>query len=263
MFSSTEWMWFFLTSLCLLWAAIEDIKHRIVPDKVWLIQISLGIVIFFKWLNEVDSYNRKLIAVINILMGISFFFITFLGGFMGGGDSKAILAISISSPMVFGLEESELPDFPAILHILTNMGCMLLMFGFILLLINLIQRGKYGPLFSETSGTILSKLYVLLSGHRVVSERLSDLEHEDPLEVFENDQWKLHTPIFVEQLEDEEFEKMEREARIKAAEDAQSTNRSYLWVRPQPPGMVFFLLGYLLWVFIGSPLPFFLKQLVN
>ncbi|GAG45937.1 unnamed protein product, partial [marine sediment metagenome] len=113
-----EWMWFLLTSLCLLWAAIEDLKHRIVPDKVWLIQISLGLILFYRWFSEVNSYNRKLMAEINILTGISFFIITFLGGFLGGADSKAILAISISSPMAFGLEESDIPQFPAILHIL-------------------------------------------------------------------------------------------------------------------------------------------------
>jgi len=48
----------------------------------------------------------------------------------------------------------------------------------------------------------------------------------------------------------EEFAQLRKEVFEKAVE----TKKKALWVRLQPPGIVFMLIGYLMWITIGSPL---------
>ena len=146
---------------------------------------------------------------------------------------------------------------PPIFFFLGNMFVFFLLFALMLLVFNLFQIRTYGPLFSETNGTFGSKLAIIFSGRRVPRNSVENLKHEDPAEIFEG-YWRLHTPILERPLEDEEYEKIEKEAREKAWEDIQASTRTYLWTRPQPPGLVFFVLGYLSLIIFGSPFLAFL-----
>lgn len=259
MVNEIEIAWAGLTIFCLVWASIEDLKHRLVRDKIWLIQILGGITIFFWWTSISVPSDLILMAVINITLAIILAYLFFVVGSLGGGDSKAIIAIAVSSPIAISsnLNKSSIPFFPPILYILANMMLGLLIFTFLLLILNIIQIRRFGPLFSETSGSVLSKINVLISARRIPIEQIVHLKHEDPAEIYENNKWKLYTPVFQEPLEDEEYERVEKEARENAIRNTENTERSYLWVRPQPPGIIFLTLGYIYWVFIGSPLALF------
>jgi hypothetical protein len=137
----------------------------------------------------------------------------------------------------------------------------LLIFTFSLFIINLVQIRKFGPLFGETSGSFFAKFNVLISARRLEANRIAQLKHEDPAEIYDEENWKLHTPLFMEPMEDEEFERMEKQAREQAVTDVEKTQRTYLWTRPQPPGLIFLTLGYVSWVIFGSPLALFLDIL--
>ncbi len=257
-----EVSWVILTLTCLCIATIEDIKNRSIPDKIWLVQIIGGLLLLIFWMNSNISTESKLLAIINITIAFIFAYIFFIVGSFGGGDSKAIIAISISSPVAIADNLSEVEiHFPSIVYILANMMVGLIFFTIILLVLNLYQIKRFGPLFGETSGSLLSKLNVLLSSRRIAASQVENLRHEDPAEIFDGIRWKLYTPIFTEPMEDEEFEKVEREVREKATTDVRETSRSYLWTRPQPPGLLFMTAGYVYWVFLGSPLAYFLKFL--
>ena len=145
-------------------------------------------------------------------------------------------------------------DFPSIIYILGNMVIGFILFAVILFFYNLIAIKYYGPLFNETSGSLLQKINVMISSRRISSSEVASLKHEDPAEIYTNGLWVLFTPIFQSPLDDEAYEKIETEAREQAANDVKVSNRSYLWVRPQPPGLVFIMFAYIFWIIFGSPL---------
>ena len=103
----------------------------------------------------------------------------------------------------------------------------------------------------------MGKLAILISGRRVSADVIKTLTHDDPAEKYEDDTWRLYTPLFTEAMEDDEYEKIETKNRETAYQNAKETSRSYLWVRPQPPGLVFLLLAYVYWILLGSPILYF------
>lgn len=242
------------TIICLAWAAIEDIKNRLVPDKIWIIQILIAAIGLFFWFGDNIGFIERIVVISNIILGIvlGFAFVSF--GAFGGGDGKALIATSISSPFLYTFAKVDQTLFmPPIFFLLTNMFFFFLLFAIMLLINNIYSINKMGPLFSETSGSLLTKFSILISGRRTKRENVEYLMHEDPAEILDG-AWKLHTPLFSEPLTDEEYEKIEKETRNKVWNDIQAGKRTYLWTRPQPPGLVFFVLAYLSWIIFGSPL---------
>ncbi len=249
-----------ISLFCLIWASYKDLKNRLVPDKIWLIQIALALPFLVIWFIDYANFLMRMVAILNLVFSFILAIVFFMLGSFGGGDSKAIIALSFTTPAYLigiSLIEVSSESIPAILGILTNMLLFILVFALILLFLNLKSASKYGGLFSETSGSFMGKLAILISGRRVPAEVINTLTHDDPAEKYEDDTWSLYTQLFAEQMEDDEYEKMETENREIAYQNAKETSRSYLWVRPQPPGLVFLFLGYIYWIFLGSPILYF------
>jgi hypothetical protein len=247
-----------ITLVCLIWATYEDIKHRLIPDKISMILIFVSLPFFVYWFINDASFTMRLDALMNLLisfiMGMLFYWV----GAFGGGDSKIIIALGFSTPFYFneqslGNVSSNVLVPPPIASIMTNYLIFVLVFSLALLITNLVSISKYGRLFSETNGSIIGKIGLLISGRRVTTEMVKTLIHDDPAEIYEEGNWKIHAPLFSESLEDEEYEVLEKKNREIAYKNAKETSRPYIWVRPQPPGLVYFLLGYIYWVLFGSP----------
>ncbi len=254
-----EWIFILLSIIPLSVGAYLDIRDRLVPNKVWLIQGILGLLVLI-WYSVDLSFIQIIYIVINIIIGFLFGFVSFITGAMGGADAKAIIVLSISSPFYFIklFPWKTVTLIPPIFFIVINMGITLLIFALLMLLYNLYSIKKMGPLFQGTSGGILSKINVLISAYRIDQINMDNMKHKDPVEEYsEENGWELSTSVFTAPMDDEEFEKVEREARERAIETVKITGKKFLWVRPQPPGLVFLLIAYIYWLLLGSPATIF------
>jgi Flp pilus assembly protein protease CpaA len=254
-----EIYWFSITIVLLIWASMEDIKTRLIPDKIWLIFILLSLPTYIYWFNQSASENERIISIINILLSLLLGFIFLFFGF-GAGDSKALVVLSFTTPITSN--NFELPIFtfeliPSIFAILIFFQIYLILFSILLFCRNLIEIRKFGSLFAFTEGSKLGKLMVLFSSRRIAKTEFDTISHSDPAEILNLDKWALSAPLFQTLEEDDIAIERERLARVKAIEDARETNREYLWFRPQPPGLVFITLAYITWILFASPLSVF------
>jgi len=78
------------------------------------------------------------------------------------------------------------------------------------------------------------------------------------MEDYTDEIWKIKTSFFIPDLDDDELEELEQRTRLQVKGDALQSSRSYIWHRYQVPGIVAFLLGFVYWVLIGSPLVIYL-----
>lgn len=237
------------------WAIIEDLRARIIQDRIWLILFILALPAYIYWLTQIATPEEKIISIINILFTLIFSFLFLFGG-MGFGDIKALIVLSFTTPVTHSTIRIPVIGFDLILSFLAILFFFflyLILYSWLLLIRNIVEITKYGALFKETQGSILTKFNALLSSRRVSITKLENLKHSDPIEFLINDQWTLLTPLYQPIEEDEIAIAKEKEARKQALIDATSTNRDYLWYRPQPPGLVFITISYISWILFSSP----------
>ncbi|MCG3218893.1 MAG: prepilin peptidase [Candidatus Heimdallarchaeota archaeon] len=247
--------------ICLIIGSFFDWRDREVPNKLWLFQIlgGFGLLILYFIIDD----PHTLFVLGNVFIG-SFIGITmFAIGAWGGADSKAIIALSVSSPSVGILlidTSNYLYDhFPPILFILFNFLIVLLLFAFSLIIGGIISSFKYA-LFEQPNLTLSDKFALLMSCIKVDQASIEAVTNVDFVEQFdeETNEWIIKLSLFMPEEEEEldltirreEFSKLRKEIFEKAVE----TDKKSLWVRLQPPGILFMLIGYLMWITIGSPL---------
>lgn len=252
-----EIYWVLVTIVPLLIASYYDFKNRLVPDKIWLIQIALGIGIYSFWILSNPKFLDILLSIINFFLSFIIALVVFYLGAFSAADSKALISVSISSPLYFTLVDPYFildVEFPAIIPYMVNFYIFFILFAIFLFTNNMISIFKYGSLFSETSGTIFDKIGALISGRRIPREKIKNLKHEDPAEKYIDGKWKLYLPTFQEILDDEEYFKREEKAKREVIQAIENSDRTYLWTRPQPPGIIFLFLGYVSMIVLGSPI---------
>lgn len=248
--------WFIITLGILLWGSYEDLTNRLIQDRVWLTFIILSLPSYIYWVNTIASYDDKLISFINILFTIIITFFLFSGGSLAGGDAKALLIIPLTTPITFWEPDIPYLDQSPLLSVfllLFIFAVLMILFALSLLIRNLIEIKQYGKLFGKTEGNFLAKINVLISSRRVEFNKIHKLKHSDPAEIYDLGAWRLYAPIFPGFIDDDEAFKLEKEMREKALNDAKLTNREYIWFRPQPPGLMFLTLAYIIWAIIGGP----------
>lgn len=76
--------------MCALVAVIPDMRHRIIPNRLILFALPLGLSIHF----IIDGWRGLLTSSASGLAAASIFLLFFLAGGMGGGDVKLIAAIA-------------------------------------------------------------------------------------------------------------------------------------------------------------------------
>jgi Flp pilus assembly protein protease CpaA len=252
-----QYYWFTITIIILIITSYQDYKNRIIPDKYWAILITLSFPSYIYWILEIASSEEKIISIINIILSLIIAFLLFFLGSFGGGDSKALIVLSLTTPVTRDGYEFlflQFDPFPSIFAILLFLLIYFLAFAFLLLLRNLFEIRSYGSPFRHTEGSLIAKLNTLLSSRRIRTSKLNSIKHSDPAEIFETDKWILYAPVFQGPIEDDVAIKLERELRESVIQDAISTEREYIWFRPQPPGLIVITLSYLSWVFLASPI---------
>ena len=255
-----EYAFVIITLFCLIWAAYSDIRDRMVSDLIWATQFLATLPFLVIWFIDYATYFMRILAILNLIIAIIMAFGAYWLRVFYEGDRNAILAIGFSTPVfVGGLSLIDVPNsiFPAILAILTNYIIFMIIFGVSILIANLATKSRYGGFFGETSGSVLKKIAILLSGRRVPIDKIKELRYDDPAEEYDGETWKLSKALFIELEQDEDYEKIEKGHRETAHKNASDTARSFLWMRPQPPGMVFLFLAYFFWVLFGSPLYYY------
>lgn len=252
-----QYYWFIITIIILVLASLEDYKNRIIPDKFWGILIVLALPSYLYWTSEIATSNEIFLSIINIILSIIIAFLLFFLGSFGGGDSKALIVLSLTTPVTrdeFRFWFVDFDPFPSIFAILLFLLVYFLAFAIILLLRNIFEIRLYGRLFQHTEGSTMEKFNTLLSSRRVHATELSRLKHSDPAEIYQQEKWVLLAPVFQGPVEDDEAIRLETELRDQVIHDARITEREYIWFRPQPPGLIVITLSYLSWILLGSPI---------
>jgi prepilin signal peptidase PulO-like enzyme (type II secretory pathway) len=247
--------------VCLAMGSFYDWRDREIPNLLWLVQIAGGFILLILYFIIEDPSSLFILS--NVFIGTFIGITMFAIGAWGGADSKAIIALSVSSPSVGILlidTSNYLYDyFPAILFILFNFLIVLLLFAFSLIIGGLISSFKY-TLFEQPNLSFSDKIALLMSCIKIEQSSIETITNVDFVEQFdeEKNEWILKLSLFMPEEEEElelairleEFAKLRTEIFEKAIE----TKKKALWVRLQPPGIVFIFIGYLMWITIGSPL---------
>ena len=253
-----------ISILSLLINAYFDLKTRYALDKVWVFQIvsSSSLLLMYGFFVQPYTFLMFLTIILNILVSLIIALLFFYLGAWGGGDSKALIALSFSTPFIFtfipnvwGVAKTHPPVLLFLVNVIIALGILML----ILVLRNLLNRRKFNGWFHESSYKFSEKLRLMVTARQIQTHRIETEIHYDPAEVFENNSWKSHLPFSMEQLTDEEFEKFEKEARLTAYKNAVKTNRTFIWSRYQNPGLVSFYFAYMLLLLVGSPYVLFIN----
>ncbi len=249
-----------LTFICLTIGCYQDVKTRYTSNKLWAIQ-GIGSAILLIACGVISPYSFLEIfgIVLNVLFALFFGFLFLYLGAWGGGDSKAMMVLGISSPFVFSFIPMDIPlqfSLVPLFLILFNMLPAMLLILVITLGYNLISIGAKGVGLPQ--GSFVQKLIILITAFPIKPERLTGDSFLDPVEVFENDDWHADAPVFGQfDEEDEVLERRERERRNEVRNQALAMKKAYVWVRPQIPGLLLFWIAYVIWLFYGSiGLPF-------
>lgn len=283
-----------LTAACLAIGAYQDIVDRLVSNRLVLIQAVIGLVISVTYIALSDDPGEELISYsINVTLGLVLGFGLFYAGFWGGGDSKALMAVALSSAFVIfePSDPTRLHEImPAIFAVFSNQIAVTMILPVAFLLWNIVCRLREGSLFDGIEGGLSLKLITLITAirlprdallkwkhwdlaeHRVGGDHVNvatqetdaDIEPDRPIKDLDSEnsnpkektlltdgteqglllKWCLVGSAMMPT--DEDYEKMEQQKMEMITADP---DKHKFWVRPQPPGLVFMLAGYILWLF--------------
>ncbi len=245
-----------ITFIALTVGAIQDILTRYTSNKIWIIQGASGFILLIIC-GIIEPYTPlELIGIgLNIAFAVFFGFLFLLIGAWGAGDTKALFALGISSPIVFSFIKMEIPpqlSLVPLFLIIANFVYAIAILIFTNLIWNLLSLRKFGNWFKETNASIFIKLVTVLTAVQIPLDKLKVESFLDPIETF-NEKWHIEFSIFNDYNQDDEIlEQQEKKLRKDIREKADETGRKYIWVRPQIPGLVIFWLSYIIWIFFGS-----------
>jgi len=133
--------WFikiFISFLVLIYASYNDLRNRMVPNKSWLIIYPVTVITDILSFYLDPDLQNIVISIVSILIAVGIGFLCFYFDFLGGGDIKTFIAISLFCPtFVFSSESLFYPFLP--LSTLVNSLFLLLIINLCLFLQNLFR----------------------------------------------------------------------------------------------------------------------------
>lgn len=225
----------------LLYASIRDVRTREVPDEIWLIGCSLGLLL--------DLYDvfRGLYRPLPLLLSVGVstllaYIIAYLGLF-GGADFKAFAALSLLLPHPPGFK--PLLDIASPLYPLTVFSNSVLVGASLSLLIlsrNLLRVLRGDSLFEGLDDPWWRKLIVLLTGLRKPLRSVRGPPFDYPLEVLEGGSRRL---VLMPSLESDE----EALSMLKELGEADLLE---VWISSTLPFLLFVTLGLGISLLLGD-----------
>jgi len=225
-----EFVRIFLSFLVFFYASYYDLKERIVPNKGWLIiypvAVSVNVLSFYLKQNLQDIVISLFSIFIAVVVGL----LCFYSGFLGGGDVKTFIAVSLLCPtFIFNSQSLFYPFLP--LSTMVNSIFLLLMISLYFFVKNVFKIVKGERIFEEFEHEPLwKKLLAMAVGCKVC----------------EKTDWKFFRVI----------EKRIGEKKFFDFSDSGSDTVVYLgegvWIAPVIPFVVLMLLGFMLSLFFGD-----------
>lgn len=244
----------------LLYASWSDYKTREVSNRVWAVYapIALGLSLI-----ELLLYDLPRLPFFGLSFGITAItaiLLFYTGGF-GGADSKALMCIALALPFSVGtlfaqiVPSGESPLalnlFP--LTIFTNGVLFAAATGIYMLFYNVVWHAKTGKKFFEAGlakESVGKKLLVLITGHRVPLQKLTDTWHIYPMEDIqhENDENPPKRTLLVVPKDEGRDEIVTRLAN--AAEAGKIDD--HVWATPGLPMLIFITIGLVVALLFGD-----------
>ncbi|MEA1992929.1 MAG: A24 family peptidase C-terminal domain-containing protein [Euryarchaeota archaeon] len=252
-----DWVWLVMIAVGILFGVYDytqGVSHELIAESLTIIKIiGLFIAIYtvilllnresfkeniketpyilaFLGFSSVMFFAPNPFNVIFQNMSITFvlvYFITFFG-MMGGGDGKALIALS---SLFFG-REGTLPVFS--ISVLNNSLILVVFLPLVLFFYNLIKRNK----FENIEGQRLAKIRTYFTGYQI---SLKDLDEKSfPLMACEDGQLKLQSAVGVIEYDVDGYK-----------EDI-SPYAERIWVTPGLPFLIPITLGFLTAYFYGD-----------
>jgi archaeal preflagellin peptidase FlaK len=174
-----------ISSIFLAIASICDLRKREVPDKLWIIFGSVGLII--TGLRLYGGYTSPLLLTISILVSLAIGFVMSYVGIFGGADGKAIICLSLAVPLVpagnrFVVVWFLSPFFPLIVLTLGYLLSFLVSLSFLARnLLAYLREGSsmFDGLHDES---FVRKLFAIVSGYRLDREKLITKPFVYPME---------------------------------------------------------------------------------
>ena len=253
----------------LIYAVYRDIIERLVSDYIWWIGAFLGVVgnslVFFLFTDGIQLTLIQLIVNILVALVICAIFHSpkyFWGvGILGEADLFAFLTISILLPVRFNPNPYNtiiLSAVPVIFDIICNCFIFMAFFMIGLFIRNIIYWLMGNSLFSDSNGTILMKLFVMVSGIKIKSENLTKFKHINILEKFllEDENLDSYTsdgsgkwiiePNFSYEV------KFSHEQLIQVKDQILSAGKNHIWITFLVPFLIFILLSAIISPWSGN-----------
>ncbi len=202
-FTFLQMLLYLSTIFLLFYAVFKDFKERLVTDYIWMFGTIIGIIVYLLNFMLNPEYIPIILPQIALnllfalIIGVIFYLPKFLLdiGILGEADILAFFMIALLIPIRLNPEPykySILLLIPIIFDVIVNcffiFGCFLVCIFFR----NIFFFLRGNPLFSNTEGTLLKKLFIIFSGILIETINLDKYKHINLLEefIFNNDEEK-------------------------------------------------------------------------
>jgi preflagellin peptidase FlaK len=244
----------------LLYASWSDYKTREVSNRVWVIYAPIALTLS---LVEFGLYNPAKLPFFGLSFGVTAviaILLFYTGGF-GGADSKALMCIALALPFSAGsvfpnlspLGESPLAQNLFPLTIFSNGVLFAAATAIYMLLYNVVWHAKMGKKFfvgTLTKESIGKKFLVMITGHKVLLEKLKATWHIYPMEDVqdENGENPPKRCLLVVPKDEGRDEIVDRLS--KAADSGKIEH--YVWATPGLPMLIFITIGLVFALLFGD-----------
>ncbi len=233
-------------------ASIEDWKYREIQDRIWLYMLLFSLpLVAIKIVLDKPTIIFYVYYGLNVFFGIMFGLVMFYTGAWGGADSKAIIVLSITYPFLQIINPPSNCFMPAILGISINFLIFFLSLVIAFAVYNVLFFVRHKELFQGVDGSIIKKIGVFISGYKEKIDLLKQKKFFDIAEEYDGNKWILSSAFSKVLDEEEEKEYIEKEKELISL--LEKSGKKYVWIKPQPPGILFVLLAFLSYILFGSP----------
>jgi len=228
----------FFSLFVFLYASYYDVKTRVVPNEGWLIIYPVAIAV-----NALGFYFERnlqdvVISVFSIFIAVVVGLLCFYSGFLGGGDVKTFIAVSLLCPTFpFNSQSTFYPLLP--LSVLVNSVFLLLIANLYFFVRNLFKIVKGEKIFEGFKYEPLWKKLLAMSIGYKFHQKVN---------------WKF-------------FRVIEKRTKGKRFFNFFKTNSEFnsldvgVWVSPVVPFVVLMFLGFVFSLFLGDFLTILIRNL--